>query len=413
MAGEVREAAIEMSPIEVQSSTSNAPAPASGNMSGEKEEQQGFDDEEGANIPLFSRRSDSKLRTCISPHAVCSFIGGVLATLVVVAIANQPFQGMEPDCRSDERADLTTPFAFESKPSAPGYLPAADMQALEAMEGDLHRLVRYIVEGQGRGEAYNRTADFVDRFGHRQAGSESLEQSIDFLLDTLRATEGLSNVHGFDVMVPRWVRGNESCTLLEPTVSGSARSLAILGLGFSVGTQQHPGGLEAEILVVGSLAELVSMRAQVAGKIVLMDMPYTTYGNTRPYRTHSASLVAKLGGVGLLLRSVAPFSLNTPHTGSMSYLSGPLDREMADRLGFGPGVVPDELLGDYSSVSRIPAAALAVEDAAMIRRMSQRQTAGTGARVRVLLYMEARDDGQAVTRNVIADVPGTGFSLPL
>jgi len=140
------------------------------------------------------------------------------------------------------------------------------------------------------------------------------------LQTTLEKEFGPKNVHEFDVQVPRWVRGKESCTLVSPKVGNSSRNIDLLGLGFSVGTNS---AIEAEVVVVGSLTELVEKgREQVEGKIVVFDMPYEGYGRTRPFRTHCASFSAKFGARALLLRSVASFSLNTPHTGAMSYLSG-------------------------------------------------------------------------------------------
>ena len=63
-------------------------------------------------------------------------------------------------------------------PPAPELL-ADDVKAvLTEIEGDLKKLAQYLVSGEGRGDAYNRTADFVDKFGHRQAGSESLSMSL-------------------------------------------------------------------------------------------------------------------------------------------------------------------------------------------------------------------------------------------
>ena len=37
------------------------------------------------------------------------------------------------------------------------------------------------------------------------------------------------------------------------------------------------------------------------------------------YRVYGASMIAKVGGLGGLLKSVGPFSLASPHTGSMWY----------------------------------------------------------------------------------------------
>ena len=66
--------------------------------------------------------------------------------------------------------------------------------------------------------------------------------------------DGLENVHGEPVMVPRWVRGSESLTLLSPR----HQHMQILGLGGSVGT--GAAGIEADVFVVGSFDELAARR---------------------------------------------------------------------------------------------------------------------------------------------------------
>jgi len=341
--------------------------------------------------------------TCLSPTAVVAFVCGILATLVIMAIAKDPIEIMATSylCPDDTGAGGGQGIA-PAAPPMPDFLPETVKTALVALQPDLAQLVASIVAGERRGDAYNRTAEFVDRFGHRQAGSASLEMSLDFLSDQLEEL-GLENVRAFEVPVPRWVRGNESLHLVAPLVGGSMRKMEILGLGFSVGTQNEPdGSLEAEVVVVKTLEELVEREDEVNGRIVVFDMPYQGYSKTRPYRTHTASFAAKLGARGLLLRSVASFSLNSPHTGTMSYRQGSLDRATADRAGFGLGGVPDRLLGSYDNVPKIPAAAITVEDAAMLHRMEDR-----GERVRVRLQMAAHDAGEAVSRNIMADIVGS------
>lgn len=65
-----------------------------------------------------------------------------------------------------------------------------------------------VVEKNGpfRNFTWNELALFVDKFGSRIAGSENLENSIDFLLDRLKNTYQLENVHGEEAEVPHWVR---------------------------------------------------------------------------------------------------------------------------------------------------------------------------------------------------------------
>jgi carboxypeptidase Q len=146
----------------------------------------------------------------------------------------------------------------------------------------------------------------------------------------------------------------------------------MLGLGGSVGTAAR--GITAPVLVVGSFDELERRRPEARGRIVLFDVPFTTYGETRRFRSDGPSAAARAGAVACLIRSVASFSIRSPHTGRLTY---------------------------DSTVARIPAAALSVEDAMMLRRMSER-----GDEVVVTLRMEARELPDAQSRNVVAEVVG-------
>ena len=119
-----------------------------------------------------------------------------------------------------------------------------------------------IIEGAlADSAAFARLTELVDRFGHRFSGSSNLENAIDWMLEEM-ASDGLDNVHGEPVMVPHWVRGNESVELLEPR----SRRLPMLGLGGSVGTP--PSGITAQVLVVESFEELRQRSSEARGKIV-------------------------------------------------------------------------------------------------------------------------------------------------
>jgi carboxypeptidase Q len=151
--------------------------------------------------------------------------------------------------------------------------------------------------------------------------------------------------------------------------------LPMLGLGGSVGTPTD--GITAEVLVVESYEELERRAAEARGKIVLFDVPFTTYGETVQYRSGGAIAAARAGAVASLIRSVASYSMRTPHTGNMRYKEG---------------------------VPQIPHAALSVEDAAMLHRMQDR-----GERIVVRLRMNARTMAPAQSRNVVAEIVGSEF----
>ena len=64
-------------------------------------------------------------------------------------------------------------------------------------------------------------------------------------------------------MVPKWVRGNESAEIVEPT----RQPMVMLGLGDSVGTpgRAQPASCRREVLVVHSFEELESKAAAARG----------------------------------------------------------------------------------------------------------------------------------------------------
>ena len=74
------------------------------------------------------------------------------------------------------------------------------------------RLIDALTENH---DAYERLTALVDRFGHRVSGSVALEQAIDWIMDEMQA-DGLENVRGETVMVPHWVRGEESLQMILP-----------------------------------------------------------------------------------------------------------------------------------------------------------------------------------------------------
>ena len=216
--------------------------------------------------------------------------------------------------------------------------------------------------------AWNRLAVMTETFGPRFSGSESLERAIDWTLAEMKK-DGLDNVRGEPVMVPRWVRGAESVEMIAPR----RQALPMLGLGGSIATPAD--GITADVMVVTSYDDLRARAAEARGKIVLYNVPFTAYGQTVAYRSGGAVAAARVGAVASLVRSITPYSMRTPHTGGMAY---------------------------NDSVPKIPHAAITPEDADMIARMIQR-----GERVSVKLTMAARMMPDAQSRNVIAELRGT------
>jgi len=68
-----------------------------------------------------------------------------------------------------------------------------------------NRIIQTALAGSFKGRTYNELSYFVDKFGSRVAGSENLENAIDYMLEKMKQDE-LDNVHGEQVQIPHWVR---------------------------------------------------------------------------------------------------------------------------------------------------------------------------------------------------------------
>ena len=226
---------------------------------------------------------------------------------------------------------------------------------------------RIIAESMATEFAWDRLALLGDTFGHRLSGSRALEEAIKWAVAEMKS-DGLENVRAEPVKVPHWVRGHESVEIVSPHHA----SLPMLGLGNSVGTPE--AGIEADLLVVRSFAELDAAGPKVKGTIVLYNAPFTTYDDTVAYRASGPSRAGALGALAVLVRAVGPPGLRTPHTGSLFYTE---------------------------KDPKIPAAAISVEDADRLQRMQDR-----GTRVRIRLKMEARMLPEADSANVVAELRG-------
>lgn len=216
--------------------------------------------------------------------------------------------------------------------------------------------------------AWDRLAELTDTYGARLSGSANLDRAIAWAVETMKK-DGLENVHTERVMIPRWVRGNESLEIVDPP----QHVIPMLGLGGSVATP--PGGIEADVIVVSNGDELAKRSPEAKGKIVLFNVPYTNYGETVAYRSGGASMAARHGAVAMLVRAVGPMAHRTPHTGGMSYAN---------------------------DAPRIPAAAIPMEDAQRMQRLVNR-----GVRVRARLKMEAAFEPDVESFNVVGEIRGS------
>ena len=237
------------------------------------------------------------------------------------------------------------------------------------------RLIELVTQGAFRGVTYHRLAALTDTIGPRLCGNESLTAAVEWVRDAM-LSEGLDNVHTEEVQIPHWVRGDERAELLQPRRT----KLSMLGLGNSIGT--GPNGLRASVLVVRSFDELEARCNEAQNKIVVFNpqcdwkaKPMGCYGPIVAYRSGGASRAAKCGALASLSRSAASHSIDSPHTGGMSY---------------------------NSAYPKIPAASLSTEHADMLERFQQRNQS-----IEVFLYMEAQTLPDVVGYNLVAEVKGS------
>jgi len=221
--------------------------------------------------------------------------------------------------------------------------------------------------------AWNRLAWLTDRIGPRLSGSPAAAAAVAWGLQELRR-DGLTNVHAETVMVPHWVRGEETVAIVAPV----ARPVVAVALGMSVPTP--PEGITAEVIETDSFEALAALGDRVKGTIVLFNKITPAqidgggYGANNALRTRGPSEAARLGAVAVLVRSLGTLRARLPHTGSLRYLDG---------------------------VPQIPAAAIAEEDAERIHRFL---AAGETVRVRIVLGCRTLPDVESA--NVVADLPG-------
>ena len=257
-----------------------------------------------------------------------------------------------------------------------GSSASADSSVTRAYRAAAQRIVEAATRDSS---AWHRLAELTDTFGPRLSGTQALEKALDWVTAQM-TRDGFDRVWTEPVMVPVWVRGQESATLTVPYVD----PLPMLGLGGSVGTP--PEGIEAEVMVVSTFAELTARCADARGKIVLFNAPFVTYGQTVAYRSTGGRAASQCGAVAALVRSIASGSMGTPHTGATRYTAPVAD-----------GAAPPAL-----DVTPIPVAALTVEDAGRLHRMARR-----GTPLRLRLKMEAHTLPDAPSRNVLAEIRGS------
>jgi Zn-dependent M28 family amino/carboxypeptidase len=259
--------------------------------------------------------------------------------------------------------------APQSPPAPP---PPAAGTAIDAAWRDRAQML--FARALDENRAIAQLADLIAAAPKRLSGSTGAADAVRFALQRMRDL-GLQNVRGEEVTVPQWVRGLETAAVTTPR----SLPLRVAALGGSIATPKE--GIEAELVMVRSFAELAEHGERAAGRIVFFNRPmpralsrtFQAYGEAVPQRTNGAVEAAKAGAVAALVRSVTTSIDEFPHTGAMEYQDG---------------------------VPMVPAAAVATEDAEALAAMLREGP----VRVRLALGCETR--GDVTSANVVGELVG-------
>src|SRR5213595_3925484 len=121
--------------------------------------------------------------------------------------------------------------------------------------------------------AYRQVAHLSNNIGPRLTGSAQAAKAVEYLAGELKAIG--CEVQLERVMVPHWVRGEETAALTQfpGQAENTTQKIVLCALGPSVPTPAN--GIEANVIAVPNFDALKSMpRDKVAGKIVLFNYPF-------------------------------------------------------------------------------------------------------------------------------------------
>src|SRR5437899_6288485 len=161
--------------------------------------------------------------------------------------------------------------------------------------------------------AYKQVAHLSNNIGPRLTGSAQAAKAVEYVASELKAIGCEVQFEG--VMVPHWVRGEETAALVQfpGQAANTTQKIVLCARGDSIATPAD--GIKAEVIAVRNFDELKSLpREKVAGKIVLFNYPFDkqmaaegrggeAYGEAVIYRADGPSAAARQGAVACLIRS--------------------------------------------------------------------------------------------------------------
>ena len=179
-------------------------------------------------------------------------------------------------------------------------------------------------EALSNGNSYEWLDYLSNDIGGRLSGSINYDRSVKWGRDELNLI-GIDSVWLQPVMIPKWVRGAPEYAHIESS-PGNTISVPIAALGGSISTPSI--GISANIIEVKSFEELNNIgKDSITGKIIFFNRKmdptlvntFESYSGSVNQRTQGAAKAAKLGAVGVIVRSMTTTLDDYPHTGSMYY----------------------------------------------------------------------------------------------
>lgn len=180
-------------------------------------------------------------------------------------------------------------------------------------------------EALSNGKSYEVLEYLTNEIGGRLAGSPQAAAAVEYTKEVMVGFS-FDTVFLQPVMVPHWVRGKvEQAKIVNSKKLGSV-SVNICALGNSVGT--GPGGISAQVVEVKDFEELRKLGSgNVKGKIVFFSRAldpthintFRAYGGAVNQRGSGPIEAARLGAIGVVVRSMNLAQDDIPHTGATNY----------------------------------------------------------------------------------------------
>jgi hypothetical protein len=175
-----------------------------------------------------------------------------------------------------------------------------------------------------KGKSYFMLEHLATKIGARLSGSDGAVRAVEWARDVMK--DFADTVWLQPVMVPHWVRGKQETARVIRSGKNPAIDLNICALGGSVST--GPEGIRAQVVEVKNFDELKALGAdKVKGKIVFFNRgfdqtkvhTFSAYGGAVDQRASGPSEAAKLGAIGVIVRSMGSGKEDYPHTGGLRY----------------------------------------------------------------------------------------------